>query len=77
MASIPPDSKRDPAHSPGQARRAIDGASTRERGRLLGLWPKWHATTADPALLALKAIGLQMLEMGFGIESRSTKRWRI
>ncbi|MEG2942188.1 MAG: ATP-dependent RNA helicase HrpA [Thermomonas sp.] len=59
MASIPPDSKRDPAHSPGQARRAIDGASTRDRGRLLGLWSKWNAKPADPALRAAFASKLQ------------------
>ncbi|WP_271680094.1 DUF3418 domain-containing protein [Thermomonas mangrovi] len=33
-----------------QARRAIDGASTRDRGRLLGLWTKWNAKPGDAAL---------------------------
>ncbi len=33
-----------------QARRAIDGASTRDRGRLLGLWAKWNAKPGDTAL---------------------------
>ena len=32
-----------------QARRAIDGASTRDRGRLLGLWTKWNAKPGDAA----------------------------
>ena len=32
-----------------QARQAIDGASTRDRGRLLGLWAKWNAKPADAA----------------------------
>ncbi|MEF9977169.1 MAG: ATP-dependent RNA helicase HrpA, partial [Thermomonas sp.] len=59
MASIPPDSKRDPAHSPGQARRAIDGASTRDRGRLLGLWSKWNAKPGDAALREAFAAKLQ------------------
>src|SRR5690606_41766276 len=29
-----------------QARRAIDGALARDRGRLIGLWSKWNA---DPS----------------------------
>jgi ATP-dependent helicase HrpA len=33
-----------------QARRAIDGALTRDRGRLLGLWSKWNAKPGDAAL---------------------------
>ncbi|MBS0218007.1 MAG: ATP-dependent RNA helicase HrpA [Proteobacteria bacterium] len=33
-----------------QARRAIDGASTRDRGRLLGLLAKWQAKPNDAAL---------------------------
>ena len=33
-----------------QARRAIDGALTRDRGRLLGLWSKWNAKSGDAAL---------------------------
>ncbi|RMH93618.1 ATP-dependent RNA helicase HrpA [Lysobacter pythonis] len=32
------------------ARRAIDGALTRDRGRLLGLWAKWRAKPADAAM---------------------------
>ncbi|MGH8025678.1 MAG: ATP-dependent RNA helicase HrpA, partial [Pseudoxanthomonas sp.] len=31
------------------ARRAIDGALTRDRGRLHGLWSRWQAKPADPA----------------------------
>ena len=33
-----------------QARRAIDGALTRDRGRLLGLWSKWNAKPGDAPL---------------------------
>src|SRR5690554_2684499 len=29
--------------APRQARRAIDGAMARDRGRLIGLWSKWNA----------------------------------
>ena len=31
------------------ARRAIDGALTRDRGRLHGLWSRWQSRPADPA----------------------------
>ena len=37
-------------HALPQARRAIEGASTRDRGRLLGLWSKWNAKPGDAAL---------------------------
>src|SRR5690554_6606911 len=33
--------------TPGQARRAIDGAMARDRGRLNGLWSKWNAEPAS------------------------------
>ena len=40
-----------PSHAttptPANARRAIDGALTRDRGRLLGLWKKWKARPGD------------------------------
>ena len=36
--------------SPQRARRAIDGALTRDRGRLLGLWAKWNAKPGDATL---------------------------
>ncbi|MFT4177922.1 MAG: ATP-dependent RNA helicase HrpA, partial [Thermomonas sp.] len=39
-----------PTNSPGKARRAIDGALARDRGRLLGLWSKWNTKPADAAL---------------------------
>ena len=42
-----------------QARRAIDGALTRDRGRLLGLWSKWNAAPADAALRDAFASRLQ------------------
>ena len=35
---------------PGQAKRAINAALTRDRGRLLGLWSKWKAKPGDAAL---------------------------
>ncbi len=38
------------AAHPGQAKRAIDAALTRDRGRLLGLWSKWKAKPNDAAL---------------------------
>jgi hypothetical protein len=42
-----------------QARRAIDGALTRDRGRLHGLWSRWSAKPADPAAQAGFAQALQ------------------
>ena len=59
MASIEPNSKHESTASPGQARRAIDGASTRDRGRLLGLWAKWNAKPGDAALREAFASKLQ------------------
>jgi ATP-dependent helicase HrpA len=59
MASIQPDSKHASTPSPGQARRAIDAASTRDRGRLLGLWSKWNAKPGDAALREAFASKLQ------------------
>ena len=32
-----------------QGRRAIDGASSKDRGRLLGLWNRWNAKPGDDA----------------------------
>src|SRR5690606_17990303 len=46
MQAIGPDAKS----ASRQARRAIDGALTRDRGRLLGLWSKWNAKPGDAAL---------------------------
>ena len=42
-----------------QARRAIDGALTRDRGRLLGLWSKWNAKPGDTALRDAFTVKLQ------------------
>ena len=39
-----------PTSSPSQGRRAIDGALTRDRGRLLGLLSKWQARPKDEAV---------------------------
>ncbi|MFC5570585.1 ATP-dependent RNA helicase HrpA [Lysobacter yangpyeongensis] len=43
------DSAVDPAHQAAlrQARQAIDGALSRDRGRLHGLWSRWSARPAD------------------------------
>ena len=42
-----------------QARRAIDGALSKDRGRLLALWSKWNAKPDDPALRVGFAAKLQ------------------
>lgn len=42
-----------------QARRAIDGALSRDRGRLLGLWSRWNAKPQDEALGEAFAQALQ------------------
>ncbi len=47
MGAIEAENKDLPA-----ARRAIDGALTRDRGRLHGLWSRWQAKPADPAARA-------------------------
>ncbi|HVQ34144.1 MAG TPA: DEAD/DEAH box helicase, partial [Lysobacter sp.] len=52
-------SGRPTAAVPGQARQAIDGALSRDRGRLLGLWSKWNARPADDALRDAFAAALQ------------------
>ena len=43
----------------GDARRAIDGALSRDRGRLNGLWSRWNAKPADAALRDAFASALQ------------------
>ena len=45
--------------SPAQARRALDGALTRDRGRLLGLLSKWQARPKDESLRDAFAAKLQ------------------
>ena len=40
----------DAIAQPSQAKRAIDAALTRDRGRLLGLWSKWKSKPGDAAL---------------------------
>ena len=40
------------------ARRAVDGALSRDRGRLLGLWSRWSSKPGDPALQAAFADAL-------------------
>ena len=44
MGAIEAENKDLPA-----ARRAIDGALTRDRGRLHGLWSRWQGKPADIA----------------------------
>ena len=46
-------------HALPQARRAIEGASAHDRGRLLGLWSKWNAKPGDAALRDAFASKLQ------------------
>ena len=41
-----------PAQALSAARRAIDGALTRDRGRLHGLWSRWQARPADAGVRA-------------------------
>ena len=50
---------REPDASPQRARRAIDGALCRDRGRLLGLWSKWNAKPDNAALRDAFASKLQ------------------
>ncbi|HET6435481.1 MAG TPA: helicase-related protein, partial [Xanthomonadaceae bacterium] len=42
-----------------RSRRAIDGALSRDRGRLHGLWSRWKGRPADPAAQAAFAQALQ------------------
>src|SRR5690606_5896576 len=54
------DSRRRPATAAlTQARGAIDGATSRDRGRLLALWSRWNAAPADAGLQAAFADALQ------------------
>jgi ATP-dependent helicase HrpA len=48
----------DPTAALRQARRAIDGALTRDRGRLLGLWSRWSGKPADDKAQATVAQAL-------------------
>ena len=43
----------------GRARQAIDGALSKDRGRLLGLWSKWNARPGEDALRDAFAAALQ------------------
>ena len=47
---MPPIETETPAQALAAARRAIDGAMTRDRGQLHGLWSRWQARPADAAL---------------------------
>ncbi|WP_158636480.1 ATP-dependent RNA helicase HrpA [Luteimonas marina] len=54
------DSRRGPATAAlKQARRAIDGALSRDRGRLAGLWARWNADPARSAAQEAFATALQ------------------
>ena len=50
---------KDPSNELMQARRAVDGAMTRDRGALLGLLSKWRAKPGDPALRTAFATRLE------------------
>ena len=50
MTSPPPGARLPRDNALQQARRAIDGACTRDRGRLLGLWSKWSGKPGDEGL---------------------------
>ncbi|MCD9033621.1 ATP-dependent RNA helicase HrpA [Luteimonas sp. Y-2-2-4F] len=49
MNTSPSEQRGRPADAQAQARRAIDGALSRDRGRLHGLWSQWRARPGDPA----------------------------
>jgi len=54
------ESRRGPATAAlTQARRAVDGALSRDRGRLLGLWSRWNAKPAQTEAEAAFASALQ------------------
>ncbi|MCC7096242.1 MAG: ATP-dependent RNA helicase HrpA [Thermomonas sp.] len=52
MGTVDANAKPRPESAIRQARRAIDAALTRDRGRLLGLLGKWQGKPADDALRA-------------------------
>ena len=43
-----------------RARAAVDGALSRDRGRLLGLWSRWSGKPGDAALQAAFAEALEV-----------------
>ena len=49
---MPAPDTETPAQALYAARRAIDGALTRDRGRLHGLWSRWQARPADAGVRA-------------------------
>ncbi|TWT20117.1 ATP-dependent RNA helicase HrpA [Luteimonas marina] len=60
FARLRMDSRRGPATAAlKQARRAIDGALSRDRGRLAGLWARWNADPARSAAQEAFATALQ------------------
>ncbi len=60
MKPIAPSFEAAPAKAAlDRARRAIDSALTRDRGRLHGLWSRWSAHPVDPAAQAGFAQALQ------------------
>src|SRR5690606_29251522 len=60
LAGWPMESRRGAATAAlTQARRAVDGALSRDRGRLLGLWSRWNAKPADAHAQAAFATALQ------------------
>ena len=67
------ESRRGPATAAlKQARRAIDGALTRDRGRLSGLWSRWNAKPADAGLEAAFTTALQA-----SVEARTVRASKL
>lgn len=59
-ARVPVESRRGPATAAlKQARRAVEGALSRDRGRLLGLWSRWNARPGEAGAEAAFAAALQ------------------
>ena len=61
-AQHPPSSDKPHDRVLHSARRQIDGALARDRGRLLGLWTRWNAKSSDAALQAafVDAVGISV-----------------
>ncbi|WP_197427193.1 ATP-dependent RNA helicase HrpA [Noviluteimonas gilva] len=55
-----------------QGRRAIDGASSKDRGRLLGLWNRWNAKPGDEAAREAFAVALAR-----SVEARELRAARL
>ena len=67
MEPIAPTAQSATAPSPRSARKRIDAALTRDRGRLLGLWKRWDAKPADAAL---QTAFMQALDASLAMRAR-------